>query len=126
MQIFSKNRTGNTNKDTKNDKVSAQKFQTGVRQAEKTQKNRTIPPAAPSTMNPRSSPAPRSRTKPTNTAPTARQYPRSQRFVSRGNLIRNGRSRSYSTPAEIPSRIACPNSASCCDGMFPILTRRGG
>ena len=116
MQKFPTIRAGKAIIDTKDARVSAQKSHTGCSKREKAQKNRIIPPAAPRTMNPRSSPSPRRRIRRKNRIPAARQYAPSSRWVLRGSFSRKGRSRSYRTPEDTPSRTDWANSINCCDG----------
>nr|WP_326184810.1 hypothetical protein [uncultured Oscillibacter sp.] len=46
--------------------------------------------------------------------------------VKRGRRSRKGRSRSYSTPADSPSRMDWANSSSCWETWFPIPIRTAG
>lgn len=73
MQNRTRDRKGIASMRTNSAKVSAQKTHTGPSRGEKAQKNSVAPPAAPSTMKPRSTPSPRRRRKRKAAQPTARQ-----------------------------------------------------
>lgn len=93
--------------------MSAQKDHTGRNIAENVQKKSTAPPTAPSSTKPRSWPSARRRRNRNIVLPTARQYRVSSGPVSRGSRSRKGRSRSYSSPADSPSRMDWTNTSSC-------------
>ena len=119
MQIVFSQRSGSAARAISWDKVSTQKSHTGRRGADRAQKNTTAPPVMPSSRYSRSSPARRSRNR--NTAlPTLRQYRRSSHTVSRGRRRRKGRSRSYSSPADSPSRMDQAKASSCWETELPM------
>ncbi len=112
MKNFLAHSSGRHKSPHKKASVSAQKDQTGRSGPEKAQKNNTAPPRAPTSTKPRSWPSAR-RSRKRNMAPlTVRQYSPSKSPVKRGARTRKGRSRSYSTPADSPSRMDCPNTSS--------------
>ena len=91
---------------SKNARVSTQKSHTGRKNGEKAVKNSTPPPTAPSSRYSRSCPCARRSMKRKTAKPAAMQYRMSSADVRRGSRRRQARSRSYSSAAAMPSRIA--------------------
>ncbi len=126
MQKILAHRAGRQSILHKKASVSAQKAHKGRKSSEKAQKNSTAPPRAPTSTKPRSCPAPRRSRKRNMTLPTIRQYAPSSTPVNRGARTRNGRSRSYSRPADSPKRMDCPNTSICWAAWPPIPIRTDG
>ena len=126
MQKILAHRAGRQSILHKKASVSAQKAHKGRKSSEKAQKNSTAPPRAPTSTKPRSCPAPRRSRKRNMTLPTIRQYAPSSTPVNRGARTRKGRSRSYSSPADSPRRMDCPNTSSCWAARLSMLNRTGG
>lgn len=112
LQVDQPFRTGQTSRCKNSTLRSSQKSQMGRRKAENSMKNTTLPPAAPSRMNPRNCPSACRSTNRDSAPPAVRQYSRSSTPVKLGNRRRTVRSRSYTTPAARPSKMARPKERS--------------